>query len=138
MGAVGESSICMNKGGASEFQIMDKPITFETLPEAMSYLIGRVEKLESVISSHLQKSSAQAEDRWMNTKELREYLPDHPAECTVYSWVAARAIPCHKTGKKLQFLKSEIDAWIMSSKRKTEDEMEEDAVNYVNERRLRR
>ena len=74
----------------------------------------------------------------MNTKELREYLPDHPAECTVYSWVAARAIPCHKTGKKLQFLKSEIDAWIMSSKRKTEDEMEKEAVNYVNERRLKR
>lgn len=117
---------------------MDKTITFETLPEAMSYLIGRVEKLEDVITTHIQNTPQQSEDRWMNTKELREYLPDHPAECTVYSWVAARCIPYHKTGKKLQFRKSEIDAWIMSSRRKTEQEMQEEAVRFANERRTRK
>ena len=36
------------------------------------------------------------------------------------------------------FRKSEIDAWIMSSRRKTEQEMQEEAVRFVNERRTRK
>ncbi|MDR1583704.1 MAG: helix-turn-helix domain-containing protein [Prevotellaceae bacterium] len=32
-----------------------------------------------------------------------------PAKPTVYAWIGQRSIPCHKKGKKLMFLKSEID-----------------------------
>lgn len=104
----------------------------------MAYLIRKVEHLETVISTSLTITPPVIQDKWMNTKELREYLPDHPAECTVYAWVAARAIPYHKTGKKLQFLQSEIDAWIKRSRRKTDEEMQEEAINYVNDRRIQK
>lgn len=116
----------------------ENPITFETLPQAMSYLIERVKYLETLITKKLQQEPSEVQDRWLNTKELREYLSDHPAESTVYGWVAARAIPYHKTGKKLQFLKSEIDAWIKGTRQKTEAELQEEAINYVNERRIRK
>jgi len=62
-------------------------------------------------------------DRWMNIDELCDYLPDHPVKFTVYSWVAKSAIPVNKKSKKLFFLKSEIDAWLNSGRKKTYAEL---------------
>lgn len=49
----------------------------------------------------------------MSVEDLINYLPGHPAKQTIYCWVWRKAIPYHKAGAKLQFLKSEIDAWLM-------------------------
>jgi site-specific DNA-methyltransferase (adenine-specific) len=46
--------------------------------------------------------------------ELCEYMPDRPTKATVYGWVHANKVPVHKGGKKLRFLKSEIDNWMKS------------------------
>ncbi len=54
-------------------------------------------------------------DRWMNLNELCEYLPDNPSKATVYGWVHNNKIPVHKGGKKLRFLKSEVDNWMLSA-----------------------
>ena len=70
-------------------------------------------------------------DQWFNLKELIDYLPDHPAKATVYSWVSGSLIPNHKGGKKLRFLKSEIDAWMKSGKRKTVSEFSAEADEYL-------
>jgi excisionase family DNA binding protein len=51
-------------------------------------------------------------DRWFDLNELCEYHPDKPSKHTVYGWVNAGIIPVHKGGKKLRFLKSEIDNWL--------------------------
>ena len=40
-----------------------------------------------------------------------------------------------KDGKRLRFLKSEIDAWLAGGYHKTDDEMQEAAVDYVNQKR---
>ncbi|MBK7223176.1 MAG: helix-turn-helix domain-containing protein [Saprospiraceae bacterium] len=45
------------------------------------------------------------------------YHPDKPTKATVYSWVSAVQIPVHKGGKKLRFLKSEIDTWLKQGKK---------------------
>jgi hypothetical protein len=60
-------------------------------------------------------------DRWMNIKELRAHLPDHPATQTIYTWTSQNKIPFSKVpGKKgLAFLKSEIDEWLKSGRQKT-------------------
>jgi len=50
----------------------------------------------------------------MNMQELCEYIPDRPSRATVYGWVNTKSIPVHKGGKKLRFLKSEIDKWMQS------------------------
>lgn len=104
-------------------------ITFEKLPEAMEYLISKVEKLESLLTT--KQPEAQESDHWFNLNELRQYHPDHPAAPTVYAWVGQRLIPNHKHGKKLMFLKSEIDAWLKTGKRKTASEIEAEAQQYV-------
>jgi excisionase family DNA binding protein len=112
-------------------------VTFETLPSAVSMLLDKVEKIESSLAA-MSQPSAESADRWMNIQELMEYHPDKPAKKTVYDWVTLRKIPYHKDGKRLRFLKSEIDRWLMSAYHKTEDELYEESVRFVNSKRERR
>ena len=88
----------------------EKTITFNDIPEAMNYLITKMNGLEEMIRT----SAFQQPDQndWFNLEELCDYLPDRPAKQTVYSWVNQKKIPYHKKGKKLQFLKCEIDEWL--------------------------
>lgn len=112
-------------------------VTFETLPSAVSMLLDKVEKIESSLAA-MSQLSAESADRWMNIQELMDYHPDKPAKKTVYDWVTLRKIPYHKDGKRLRFLKSEIDRWLMSAYHKTEDELYEESVRFVNSKRERR
>lgn len=108
-------------------------LTFEQLPQAVSLLIDEVKELKSLLQVNNQ--DVEQPDRWFNLQELREYLPDRPARQTVYGWIGKRAIPYHKKGKKLQFLKSEIDAWLKTDKRKTAAEIHAEALAYVNSKK---
>lgn len=67
---------------------------------------------------------------WTSTK-LRQYHPDKPTKATVYGWVNARAIPVHKGGKKLRFLVSEIDEWLLSNRLQSQAEMVNEAGKYL-------
>jgi excisionase family DNA binding protein len=70
-------------------------------------------------------------DRWFNLSELCNYHPDKPSKPTVYGWVNAGIIPVHKGGKKLRFLKSEIDEWLKQGRKKTISETEIEPLNYL-------
>ncbi|MDD3968935.1 MAG: helix-turn-helix domain-containing protein, partial [Proteiniphilum sp.] len=92
------------------YTMEEKMITFNDIPEAMNYLIEKMNDLEELI-----RTSADTQpdkNIWFNLEELCDYLPDRPARQTVYSWVNQKKIPFHKKGKKLQFLKCEIDEWL--------------------------
>ena len=109
--------------------MFSEQISFNELPQAMAYLIQKVERLESALS--LNQSEKQESDQWFNLQQLQEYHPDHPAAPTVYAWVGQRLIPNHKHGKKLMFLKSEIDEWLKSGRRKTAAELRAEAAEFV-------
>ncbi len=109
-------------------------ISFNDMPKALAYLIGKVDKLETLLSVQT-TVKVEPSDRWFNLQELCEYLPDRPAKQTVYGWIGQHAVPYHKKGKKLQFLKSEIDAWLKSDKRKTAAELHAEAVQFVNSKK---
>jgi predicted DNA-binding transcriptional regulator AlpA len=70
-------------------------------------------------------------DRWMDINELCQYHPDKPTKATVYGWVNARTIPVHKGGKKLRFLVSEIDEWLLSNRLQSQAEMVKEAGKYL-------
>jgi len=103
-------------------------ISFNTLPQAMEHLISKIEKIETLLS---EKQPQQDSDQWLNLTALCEYHPDRPAKPTVYAWIGQRSIPYHKKGKKLMFLKSEIDAWLKSGRQKTADEIQAEAEQFV-------
>ena len=99
------------------------PSKMDILEEKVNHLIALVEKITAAEPAH---------DEWLDVNGLCSYHPDRPSKKTVYDWVTFRRVPYHKNGKRLRFLKSEIDSWLAGGYHKTEDEMQEDAVSYIN------
>lgn len=81
-------------------------------PEELEMLIEK--SVKKVLAELKELKQEESNDRWMNMQELCEYIPDRPSRATVYGWVNTKSIPVHKGGKKLRFLKSEIDKWMQS------------------------
>ena len=111
-------------------------ISFDQLPKAVSNLQETVNDIKRLL---LEKSNpTQPEpDRWLDLTELCNYLPDKPVKPTVYGWVHHSLIPCHKKGKKLFFLKSEIDGWLKQGRKKTLAEAATEADNYLKSKRAK-
>ena len=108
--------------------------TFEQLPKAVTQLFDKLDNIERLLlnnSTHRQHDP----ERWLNLSELCEYLPDKPVKPTVYGWVHNRVIPCHRRGKKLYFLKSEIDVWLKTGRKKTNSEIAAEAQEYTTHKR---
>ena len=105
-------------------------LTLETLPKAFTRLTNEVSEIKRLL---LEKSNEQPTetDRWFDLNELCIYHPDKPSKPTVYGWVNAGFIPTHKGGKKLRFLKSEIDNWLRQGRKKTLAETASEAENYL-------
>ena len=111
-------------------------LTHETLPKAFTLLTNEVSEIKRLL---LEKSNEQSTetDRWFDLNELCIYHPDKPSKPTVYGWVHSGLIPVHKGGKKLRFLKAEIDNWIKQGRKKTLAEIASEADQYlINKKRL--
>lgn len=100
----------------------NESVTFDRLPEAVSKLMKDVGEMKSMLQT-ITERDAQPEEQWMSVDDLIMYLPGKPARQTIYSWVWKKSIPYHKAGAKLQFLKSEIDAWILGESFPIDDEV---------------
>jgi excisionase family DNA binding protein len=104
-------------------------LTLETLPKAFTQLTNEVSEIKRLL---LEKSNEKPEvDRWFDLSELCIYHPDKPSKFTVYGWVNGGTIPVHKSGKKLRFLKSEIDNWLRQGRKKTLAETASEADSYL-------
>ena len=112
----------------------ERAITLENLPQAVKLILEKVEKIETSLET-LKAHAPEEQDQWMDVEGLMAYHPDKPARKTIYDWVTLRRVPYHKDGTRLRFLRSEIDAWLAGGYHKTEDEMQEAAVDYVNAKR---
>jgi excisionase family DNA binding protein len=92
------------------------------------------ERVVTNILKALKSEQPNYPDHWFDLNELCEYIPDKPSKQTVYGWVHAGIIPYHKGGKKLRFLKSEIDNWLKQGRRKTVNEIASEAETYLNKK----
>ncbi len=108
---------------------LTESITLKTL-RAFFQLPNEISEIKRLL---LEKSNGQPPetDLWFDLSELCNYHPDKPSKPTVYGWVHAGLIPCHKGGKKLRFLKSEIDTWLKQGRKKTLVETAGDADAYL-------
>lgn len=111
-------------------------VTFETLPQAITLLLNKVVGIEQRLEK-LDREAQPEQDRWFNLDEFCAYHPDKPSHATGYGWVADNKVPYHKTGKRLRFLKSEIDAWLKQGRAKTLAEVTAEADSYIKERAAR-
>lgn len=106
-------------------------LTFNDIPSAVTALTNKVEELSHLIKNTL---SPPSEDKWFDLDEVINYLPDKPSRPTIYLKTSNGRIPCHKKGKKLYFLKSEIDAWLKDGRRKTIKETAQEADEFLNKK----
>ena len=107
-------------------------ITFEKLPEAVSKIIDSINNIERLLNQSINQNPET--DRLFSIDDLCEYLPGNPAKVTIYGKVQRREIPHKKVGKRLMFLKSEIDSWVKSQGRETIVEIEANVSNYIKHR----
>ena len=111
----------------------DQRISFDQMPEMVSELKAEIQDLKALVLQLV--GQPKDTDRWFNLQELRDYIPEHPAQSTIYRWIGEHAIPYHKRGRKLSFSQKEIDAWLQTGRHKTDAEMSEEAVTFINHRR---
>lgn len=98
-------------------------LSFNDMPKAIAFLIDKVITLSEQIEEMKDKMGNTTNDQWMTIDDLTMYLPDKPSIQTVYSWVGQKLIPYNKVGKRLYFLKSDIDLWLKNGRRKTAAEI---------------
>ena len=110
---------------------MSEELSFNELPKAVAMLIAKVDELKTLIENRTDEENAKEEDQWFNLEQLCTYLPDKPAKSTVYGWVSDNLIPYNKTGKKLRFLKSKIDAWLQENAHRTSTEIQMEAMKHL-------
>lgn len=104
------------------------------------------EQLNQMMQSAVREGIAQAAsintsqsllDVWLSIEELRDYLPGKPAITTLYGKVQRREIPFKRMGKRLVFLRSEIDHWLKGQHRRASTEISTSSEQYLSSTRKR-
>ncbi len=111
--------------------------TFDTLPQAISLLADELKEIKRLLQKENHDNQAHI-DNWLDLDDLVNYDPGKRSKPTFYGYVRERSIPFHKRGKKLLFLKSEIDAWLKEGRKQTLSEIENDAAQTLKIRRVKK
>lgn len=115
--------------------MLQNQITFNDMPQLMVDVLAKLKELDEKMD-RLAPSVKADEPQWFNVSALIDYLPNHPAEQTIYGWTSAKKIPFHKRGKSILFNKAEIDELLNdSTHHKSVQELERDAMSYINIKR---
>lgn len=115
-----------------------RALTFDMIPTLMANLLEDNKRLINKIDNLAKKvmevnpKNFHEEDKRMDVTEAQEYIPGHPAVQTIYGWTSNNLIPYHKVGKRIYFLKSELDKWLSKENFKSDDDLMAEARAYVN------
>jgi excisionase family DNA binding protein len=94
------------------------------------------ETIETVCQDFLTKYEATKKKEILTLNEVCQLLS--LAKQTVYRLTSRGEIPYFKNGRKLYFKQSLLLEWIDKGRRKTNAELQEEAIDYVNRKRFKR
>ena len=98
--------------------------------EVINQKLDRIDKLlVSLVPTEAAITNAHFNKEILTLKEICEYL--ELSSSHIYKLTSRREIPFAKTGKRIFFKKSDIDAWIYRNRITTRDEIENMAANYL-------
>jgi excisionase family DNA binding protein len=98
-------------------------VNHNNLPEAIAYLIARVEAIGAAVTKI--QAGAIAENDTMTIDEVAELL--RKGKSTIYQYTSAKTIPHSKIGNDLSFSRKEIKKWMDEHKVKLATETENEA-----------
>ena len=107
----------------------EKKLSFDGLPQAVGKLFLKLEKIERLLQLSNLEQQENKEELPITISEVANIL--NLSKATIYSKVSRNEIPFAKRGNRLYFYKSEISKYLKEGKKKTFEEMQEDAHNYL-------
>lgn len=93
--------------------MINEKLSFDNLPEAVRYLISKIEVLEQKIDA-ITPTSKQTNTRTTIDIDAAVELIQK-AKSTIYTMVRLGRIPAYKKGKKLYFIEEELQQWLIDS-----------------------
>lgn len=112
--------------------------TFDMIPMLMANLLednkilsAKIDALNKKINMSLPANKKGDDNERMDVTEAQKYIPSHPAVQTIYGWTSNGQIPYHKIGKRIYFVKSELDDWLSNGQHKSDDDLRKEAEEYV-------
>lgn len=109
----------------------NRNFTWDSIPEILSILSGKMDAINAKLDKLHENHKTPESNKKMDITELSKYIPGNPALQTIYQWCSKGLIPYHKPAKRLYFVQSEIDNWLMSKRRKSADELMDEAKQYI-------
>lgn len=102
-------------------------------------IIQRLDAIERLLigikeGTRIEEAPTKKEDELMNVQQVADYLT--LAVPTIYGYVSNMEIPNFKRGKRLYFRRKEIDDWISQARRKTKAEIQQEAIDFVDRKRM--
>lgn len=107
--------------------MQQETITFDKLPQAVTYLTEQVAELKQMVSA-LQPP---AQENHVLVGNEEACLIVKKAKPTVYALVSKGLLPAYKKGKQLYFYKDELLAWIENGRKKTSEQNYEDMLKAM-------
>lgn len=92
-----------------------EPITFDKLPQAVSYLTEQVEKIYQLVET-LQAQKPDNQHQLIDIDKASILI--QKSKPTIYRLARTGLIPAYKRGKKLYLYKDELLKWIEAGKNK--------------------
>lgn len=98
--------------------------------EIINERLDKIEKLlQTIYATKDSKNVGVILPEIMNVKEVATYLSITPS--AIYKLTSTKEIPHSKRGKRLYFIKDEINNWILENKQLTNDDIERMASDYL-------
>jgi excisionase family DNA binding protein len=113
---------------------MNELISFESLPKAVGQLAERLESIETILKNKFQESTPKTQEEQLLTVEQAAKFLDLSIP-TIYSKVSRGELPVMKRSKRLYFSNFELMAYLKEGRKLTNEELENEALKYVSERK---
>lgn len=98
-----------------------KSLQYTTSEKKLSLILEKLEKIEAKLKD--------SDFQIMNIDEAAKYLSFKKSY--LYKMTCCNDIPFYKPGKKVYFNKVDLDNWILSHRRKSNEEIEKEADEYI-------
>jgi excisionase family DNA binding protein len=106
-----------------------KKITFEDLPESVTQLIKEVSEIKQLLTESHANAIVNETEKLLTIQEAAEFL--NLTVPTIYGKVQKRELPFMKRSKRLYFSRTELMNYLKHGRRKSNEEIEEEAKAYL-------
>lgn len=108
-------------------------ITFNDLPEAVAQLFNKLEQIERILSEVRNAPAPTEADELLTVQAAAQFL--QLSVTTVYGLISKGELPVMKRSKRCYFSKAELVDYLKKGRKKTNEEIEREAIAYSSEKR---